>query len=387
MTCADLWHGLRGLFSAKASIQAIETEIREHFGVSHAFLVSSGTAALAITLLALKARASSGRHPQRDEVVIPAYTCFSVPAAVVKAELRPVLCDVDPSSFDFDHDQLERTLNDRTLCVIAHHLFGFPAAMRKLRVLCRAHGAFLVEDAAQAMGADCDGRRLGTLGDVGIFSLGRGKNITCGAGGIIVTNSSAIAGAIAERYRSLRVPSFVDQALDFVRILLLAIFIRPWLYWIPAGLPFLGLGRTTFPTRIRLQRLSGLHAGLLRSWRSRLAASNRGRAETAAYFARRLPSQFAHDCSRPWLRLPVLAANGRARARVYSVSQRRGLGLSLAYPAAVSEIPEIRSAFAGQRFPAARRLSERLLTLPTHHWLSERDKRAIAELCRELSPA
>src|SRR5580765_7814438 len=182
MTWADLWHGLRGLCSAGPSIQAIEGQIREDFGVSHAFLVSSGTAALTITLMALKARAVS-EGCSRNDVVIPAYTCFSVPAAVVKAGLRPVLCDVESTSFDFNHDQLERTLNDRTLCVVAHHLFGFPAAMSRLRRLCDAHGAVLVEDAAQAMGAESDGRRLGTLGDVGLFSLGRGKNITCGGGG------------------------------------------------------------------------------------------------------------------------------------------------------------------------------------------------------------
>lgn len=387
VTCADLWHGLGGLVSPGSSIRAVEAEIREDFGISHAFLVSSGTAALAIALMALEERASSGSCAPRNEVVIPAYTCFSVPAAVVKAGLRPVLCDVDPVSFDFDREQLERTLSDRTLCIVAHHLFGSPAAMSALRALCRAHGAFLVEDAAQAMGAECDGRRLGTLGDVGIFSLGRGKNITCGAGGIIVTSSDPIAEAIAMHYGRLSVPAFAEQALDFIRILLLAVFVRPWLYWIPAGLPFLGLGRTTFPTRIRLQRLSGLRAGMLRGWRSRLATSNRGRAETAAYFARRLPPGLARDGSRPWLRLPIVAASARERARLYSASQKRGLGLSVAYPAPVNEIPEMRSVFAGQRFPSARALSERLLTLPTHHWLSDRDKRAIAELCRELSAA
>jgi dTDP-4-amino-4,6-dideoxygalactose transaminase len=152
-------------------------------------------------------------------------------------------------------------------------------------------------------------------------------------------------------------------------------------------MPFLGLGRTTFPTRIRLRRLSGLQAGLLRSWRSRLAESNRGRAETAAYFMQRLPSRFASDDPRPWLRLPIVTADARERARVYSASQKRGLGLSLAYPAPINEIPEMEPAFAGQRFPSARTLSERLLTLPTHHWLSERDKHAIAELCRDLSAA
>ena len=192
---------------------------------------------------------------------------------------------------------------------------------------------------------------------------------------------------MAVQYGRLRAPSFAEQALDFIQILLMAVFVRPWLYWVPAALPFLGLGQTTFPTRIRLRRLSGLQAGLLRNWRSRLAESNRGRAETAAYFMRRLPARFPSDDRRPWLRLPIVAATARERARVYSASQKRGLGVSLAYPAPINEIPEMWPAFAGQRFPSARSLSERLLTLPTHHWLSEKDKDAIAELCRDLSAA
>jgi dTDP-4-amino-4,6-dideoxygalactose transaminase len=258
--------------------------------------------------------------------------------------------------------------------------------MTALRALCGAHGVVLVEDAAQAMGAEDDGRRLGTLGDVGIFSLGRGKNITCGAGGIIVTSSASIGEAIAARYDGLSGPSLAAQVLDFVGVALLAIFVRPWLYWIPAALPFLGLGRTTFPARIRLQRLSGMRAGLLRGWQARLARSNRSRVATAAYFSQCLPPRLARDASRPWLRLPIVAASRGARARVYAASQKRGLGFSLAYPAPINEIPEIRSAFAGQHFPCAGSLSERILTLPTHHWLSERDKRAIAALCRELLP-
>jgi dTDP-4-amino-4,6-dideoxygalactose transaminase len=72
---------------------------------------------------------------------------------------------------------------------------------------------------------------------------------------------------------------------------------------------------------------------------------------------------------------------------VFALSQKRGLGVSVAYPTPINEIPEIASVFNGQRFPSARRLSERLLTLPTHHWLSERDKRAIADLCRDLRAA
>ena len=378
---ADLWHGVAGALRPAESIRALEDEIRREFSVGHVFTVSSGTAALALTLMALKAGST------RRDVVIPAYTCFSVPAAVLKAGLRPVLCDIDSSTFDFDHAQLARTLGDNTLCVVAHHLFGVPAGIERIRALCAAHGIVLVEDAAQAMGAASSGRRLGTLGDVGIFSLGRGKNITCGSGGIIVTNSGALSEAIGRLYAPLTAASRAAQLADFVCLVIMAIFIRPWLYWIPAALPFLGLGRTVFPKEIRLKRLSGVQAGLLRNWRRRLAGSNQARAATAAYFSRQLSLRRSRGDGQPYLRLPIVASNAAEKDRLFALSQKRGLGLALAYPTPINEIPEIRSTFDGQRFPTARTVSERLLTLPTHPWVSEKDRRAIAALCRDVSAA
>jgi len=159
----------------------------------------------------------------------------------------------------------------------------------------------------------------------------------------------------------------------------MALFIRPGLYWIPAALPFLRLGQTVYPRQIRLRRLSGMQAGVLRGWRNHLARSNRVRSETAAYFTERLPLRRGHRSSHPYLRLPVFAASRRERDRIHAMSQARGLGLGVAYPTPINEIPEIRFSAHGQRFPAAETVAERLLTIPTHHWLSEDDKRAIAE--------
>src|SRR6185503_1194776 len=104
------------------------------------------------------------------------------------------------STFDFDERQLQLTLGPATLCVIAHHLFGIPSDVGRLLEICRVRGVFVVEDAAQAMGVEHNQRKLGTLGDVGIFSFGRGKNVTCGSGGVVVTSSSAIGCPMAAEY-------------------------------------------------------------------------------------------------------------------------------------------------------------------------------------------
>jgi perosamine synthetase len=374
----DIWHGIVGLVTRERAVRRLEGEIRREFGVAHVFLVSSGTAALTLTLTALKSLS-----PAR-EVVLPAFTCFSVPAAILAAGLQPAPCDIDAATFDFDLASFDRALNDRTLCVIAHHLFGVVSDIEQIRAQCRSRPIFIIEDAAQAMGAEVRGGKLGTLGDVGIFSLGRGKNITCGAGGVIISNSDRIAEAIDRSYRPLRATALSGQLKDLVGVSLMTIFIRPSLYWIPAALPFLRLGETIFPKRIAVRRLAGVHAGLLRGWPTRLARANRLRCETAAYFIRRLSRAPALGRPHPYLRLPILVASARERARIHSLSRRRGLGIGRVFPTPVSEIPQVRSACHRQHFPCARRVAETLLTVPTHQWLTDNDKRALADLLTEV---
>jgi perosamine synthetase len=331
----DLVQALRELPGGAGAVAAREAEIRREFGVDHVFLVSSGSAALALSLLALKALSC------KRDVVLPAYTCYSVPAAVLEAGLRPVLID-------------------------------------RTRSLCAVHRIFVLEDAAQAMGGEVGGRKLGTLGDIGIFSFGRGKNITCGSGGAILTRSPAIAAALTALYRALPPPTARDVAIDLIKLLVMAIFIRPRLYWIPALLPFLRLGETIFPADVPLRRLGAVKAVLLAGWRRRLAESNTTRSEVAADFSRRLRLQ-AGD-RRACLRIPLVAPTPRAKDRVQALGRARGLGVSAAYPAPVSEIPQIREVFAGQRFPAAEHVAARLVTIPTHKWVSERDRQAIVDL-------
>jgi dTDP-4-amino-4,6-dideoxygalactose transaminase len=130
-----------------------------------------------------------------------------------------------------------------------------------------------------------------------------------------------------------------------------------------------------------------MKAGVLRNWRRSLVRSNQLRAQTAAYFIQRLSLRGAQNPTPPYVRLPLVLSTPDERERIYSLSQQQGLGLSTAYPSAVSDIPEIQSVFDGQSFPRAQQLSKNLLTLPTHQWLSRKDISAIAELCGNRSAA
>ena len=374
----DLMHGFAGLFSSgKKYREKLEEEAREYFGVKYAVFVSSGKAALTLILLALK------QLSKRRRVLIPAYTCYSVPAAILKAGLEVALCDIDPATFDFEPRSLEMSIDEETLCVIPSHLFGIPANMDLITSLCRERGSFIVEDAAQAMGGNYREKKLGTIGDVGFFSLGRGKNITCGSGGIIVTRSSEIASVIEHLYSLLETPAVFATAKEFLQLLLMVVFIRPILYWLPEGLPFLKLGATLFYREFPVEKLSEMKARCLWNWRKRLEEANRGRSTTAEYFRVHLSlKNFSIQPAICYLRLPLVLCNRATRDRFHLYARAKGLGVSRMYPTAVNEIEEIKSRFVGRTFPAAEAVADRLITLPTHHLVAERDQKAICALFR-----
>jgi dTDP-4-amino-4,6-dideoxygalactose transaminase len=368
---------LIGVISPDQAIERFEREIKEYFGVRYVFPVSSGKAALTLILEALQSLCP------RREVIIPSYTCYSVPSAVMKAGLNLSLCDIDPKTFDLDLQKLEGTITEETLCVIPSHLFGIPSAMDEITRLARRNGAYVLEDAAQAMGGTDGRKKLGTIGDVGFFSFGRGKNVTCGSGGLIVTNSQSIAGAIAVRYANLPVPGILEMWKDFLEAALMTMFIHPQAYWFPAGLPFLKLGETVYYKDFPIKKLSGMKAGLLRQWQMRLDQSNGKRVAVSSELSRHIRCPGAVKSEVPYLRFPLLVQSREIRDRLLIRSSEGGLGVGRMYPTSINEVPEIRSAFKDQCFPGASEVAERLLTLPTHPLVDEKDTEAVIALVKE----
>lgn len=369
---SDLMHGVFGMSASQKYLGRLKHSLSEYFEVKYVYPVSSGKAALTLILLSLKSL-----YPGKNNVVIPAYTCYSVPSAIVKAGLSVSLCDIDHDTFDFDYHLLEKSIDKKTLCVVAGHLFGIPSDMDTLTRLVRSRGAIVVEDAAQAMGGNYKGKMLGTIGDVGFFSLGRGKNITCGEGGLITTNSDEIARAIDSELSRCEDPSFTETLLSLFKMVLMAIFIHPTLYWFPLGLPFLRLGETVFYQDFPMQRLSGMQAGLLARWKKNLEDSNRARRENTNYYSKELQQGSGSIPSLSCLRYPLMVKDNALREEIHARSVSHGMGISRMYPAPVHEIAEIRDRFAFRKYPKAKELAERILTFPTHHLLTEKDRQKI----------
>lgn len=382
----DLLHGLAGIFLGKKTLMRLEAEIQDYFRVKHVFFLSSGKAALTLILVALRSLSS------RQHVVIPAYTCFSVPSAIVKAGLNVSLCDVDLQSLDFNFECLQPLIDENPLCVIPTHLLGLPSDVDRIKALCQDKGVFVVEDVAQAMGVKHKGRLLGTRGDVAFFSLGRGKNITCGSGGIIITNSDSIAQAIRGEYAKLTKEPLLQVMKNFCEMLGMSLMVTPRMYWLPACLPFLKLGETKFYREFPIHQMDGVRAGMLSHWRERLEKSNRIRHLRAQELIRRLGSvgQVARPlfCQDPcYLRLPLLVKNKQTKEKLCDLSRQYGLGVSPLYPTSIREIPDLQGMLPDNEFPVATLVADRLVTLPIHSLVSPHDVETICTLVGGLQEA
>jgi dTDP-4-amino-4,6-dideoxygalactose transaminase len=179
-----------GQFVLGEEVARFEEEFATYCGTRFAIALNSGTSALHLALLA--ARVGLG-----DEVITTPATFVATVAAILYTGAKPVLVDIDPATWTIDPARIEAAITGRTKAILPVHLHGRPADMEPILSLADAHGLTVIEDAAQAHGAEYRGRRVGSLGDVGCFSFYPGKNLgACGEGGAVVTNDASLAQAV-----------------------------------------------------------------------------------------------------------------------------------------------------------------------------------------------
>ena len=174
-------------------VQRLERGVAERVGRKHGISVANGSVALDAAVHALDLAPG-------DEVILPTFTIISCAAAVVRAGAKPVVVDADPVTWTMDVAAVERAVTPRTRAIMTVHIYGLPTDMGAIDVVARRHGLKVIEDAAEAHGLTCGGRPCGGLGDVSTMSFYANKHVTCGEGGMILTDDDRLA----ERFRSLR---------------------------------------------------------------------------------------------------------------------------------------------------------------------------------------
>ena len=335
-----------------------------------AWLVSTGRAAMTLAFQALKRAA---RDPNRVEVIVPGYTCYSVPAAIERAGLVPRLCDVDPATLSPDVESLVGLDFSRVLAIVSANLYGLPNALEDLESLARRHGIFMLDDAAQALGARYRGRPVGSIGDVGLFSFDKGKNITTLQGGVLTANSRALIGAIEAAGSDLLAASPVGTLGTLCRLPIYALLLKPRFYAAVRRLP-LGLGLTPYETDYPIAPFSRALVGLAILQLDRLGAINAVRVANADRLRNTLAGvpglsapTIMSGAEPVFARYPVFVEPSR-RAGLVLALERAGIGATTSYPRCLADVPEVaRRLPKDQRaIPGAREVACRILTLPTH---------------------
>ncbi len=340
-------------------------------------LFGSGRAALAAALHAL-------RREGRTEVVVPAYTCWSVPAAVVRAGLKVRAYDIDPQTLAMSARHLEGLDLSRAAGILLVHLFAPDPELPALaaRLAASDPRAPIIEDAAQAWP---DAAPVPAI-SARLWSFGRGKPLPLGGGGALVHPAEWEVTTPRSRRGGWS---------DALALAVTAMLARPALYRLPEALPFLGLGATVYQPAFDMSRPF---------WTWQRELGSRCFPQLSSWIARRTIAASALAARvagcRGWvvpaparapgpLRFPVLAPDRQSRDVALKALHRQGVAASAMYPGTICQIPALRPHFVNHSdgFPGAESVAARLLTLPVYPTLTavelERVGRAVERAATE----
>jgi perosamine synthetase len=371
-------------------VAELERTVCARVGAAACSTFSTGRAGLAVLLRALR-RLGPDRG---DEVIVPAYTCYTVAASVVRAGLRPRLVDIDPETLDLDPAALEASDTSRVLALIVTNLYGLPGALPRHAAFAAGRGIALVDDAAQAFGAEVGGRPSGTWGDAGLYSLDKGKTVSAMEGGLVVTSRVDLAAVLQDDHATLPAPATATVAKDAAKLVAYAALLAPSRYWIPNGIPQLKLGTTVYSVDIPLERYPRLLAAMACVMLPRLDEFNAQRRANAARLTAaladapgvRLPA-VTPGAVPAFVRFPLLARDTAARAALVDALLARGIGASGSYPSALCDVPDVQAVahVPAGGCPGAREVAGCIVTLPTHPLVEARDLDLAAKTVRDLT--
>jgi perosamine synthetase len=172
--------------STGPKLDEFEKAIGAYVGCAFAVAVNSGTSALHLALKTLDI-------PSGSEVILPSFAFVAPLNVLLQEKIRPVFVDIDPGTLNVTPENVEAVITNRTKAIIAIHTFGHPLAIDQLRRIADNHGIYLIEDACEALGAEVNGQKAGSFGDVGILAFYPNKQITTGEGGIFLTPNEKLA--------------------------------------------------------------------------------------------------------------------------------------------------------------------------------------------------
>lgn len=362
-----------------------------------AFFVNSGTAALALALSAivkqLSAKKSHNTHP---EVLLPAYACPDLVSAVLYAGAKPVLIDLQADTPWMDLTRVTEAISAETVALIAVNFLGIAERLSALKKITEAYDIFLIEDNAQAMTINVDvnsaqkhdgGKTM--IGDIAIMSFGRGKPFSILGGGVVYSQNAILCDTLSLLLAPLPVMPFNKWAYQ-LKVLAYNALLNPYIYWIPANLPFLHLGETRFSELLTVMRLD--------AERIEIFVENYKRIQSGIYdktwvisdaLQLTSPKNFIDlpaltgEKNPRLLRYPILLPSKDIRDRVFKKAKEKRLGVSVMYGKPLSDFEFFSELHTQQKASTdlvATNFANRLITLPTHYRVNKRIATSLVDL-------
>jgi dTDP-4-amino-4,6-dideoxygalactose transaminase len=356
----------------------------------HTWYMGSGTQALSAAVRLPISRSSLG--DSEPEVILPAYGCPDLVAAVVAQGARPVLVDLLPDCPFMDTEKLSQALSDSTVAVVGAGFLGMPEQLSMLAGIFRERGVWLIEDSAQCFPPDCARE---PIADCTVLSFGRGKPINLMGGGALLVRDDHNPAAV-DVLCSLPEEHFIVDWKWKARRLLFNFLLGRFGYGLLLRIPFLGLGTTVYKPlnglcRIRLPA-GLLEAGILEARVRPAIASKYGL--KLGFLRQRGWSLFmesavtgANGEGHVILRYGLLAPDRETRDRAIEALNRNGIGANAFYGQALPDIEGVSGLLNGSArdFPNAASFAERLVTLPSHEDVTDQDVSVIVTTFIEIS--
>jgi dTDP-4-amino-4,6-dideoxygalactose transaminase len=342
-----------GRLSQGPVMREFEWALAAYLDMPHAVVVNSGTSALQLALRALDIK-------ENDEVILPSFSFMAVTNAILTEKAIPVFVDIDPSTLNLDPSRLEAALSGKTRAVVLVHSFGIPAPVAEIVAFARQHSLAVIEDACEALGAEIDGRKVGTFGDIATLAFYPNKVITTGEGGALITHSAVLAARLRSLRNQGRCPG------------------EDWLQHHEPGFSY---------------RLSDIHCALGLQQLSRIEETLRHRDSLACSYASQLNANQHVSCfgTRPggrisWFTYPVLLSSRFSRQdrdEIWVALRQKGIEISRYFSPAHLQ-PALRNCdFRCGNLTHTISSSERLLCLPMFNELTDEQIRLVCSFLDE----
>jgi len=342
---------LSGMLAHGHEVELFEKEFAEYIGVKHAIAVVNGTAALDLILKAFEIGPG-------DEVITTPFTFIATANSILFQGAKPVFADIDPKTYNLDPNDVVEKITDKTKAIIVVHLYGQPADMKAFREIADDHKLILIEDAAQAHGAEFMSRRVGGFGDAAAWSFYATKNLTTGEGGMVTTDNDRVAEKIMLLRNHGQSSKYVHEILGWnLRMTNIAAAIG----------------------RVQLRKLDSLNN--VRSFNAEYLT--RGLSGLKGLITPYVDTRVKHVWHQYVIR--VAGDSPISRDDLKKILEERGIGTAIHYPIPVHQQPLYRRLGYPQDIcPNSIKASREVLSLPVHPALNRDDLDYIVNVVREV---